>query len=102
MILSDFSLYCLLESYKNEEINKNIEKYKEKNGLKSVFFGVDIKYQKKGIGNKMIEYVKENYNHFDYLLGIQHKAISNMDFFLNRRNVVSEIENSIYTAQELN
>ena len=103
MLLSDFSFYWLLEAYKEDDknISKNIRKYKNKEGLRSVFFGIDIKYQKMGIGSKMIEYVRENYKQFDFLWGVQHKDISNLDFFLKRRKVVAEIEDGIYTVQDL-
>jgi hypothetical protein len=103
MLLSDFSFYWLLEAHKedNKNISKNIRKYKNKEGLRSVFFGVDIKYQKMGIGSKMIEYVRENYKQFDFLWGVQHKDISNLDFFLKRRKVVAEIDDAVYTVQDL-
>src|SRR3989304_4359086 len=103
MLLSDFSFYWLLETYKEDDknISKKIKKYKNKEGLRSVFFGIDRKYQKKGLGSKMIEYIQKNYKQFDYLWGIQHKEISNMEFFLKRRKVVAEIGNSVYTVQDL-
>lgn len=103
MLLSEYQLYLILEMYNDEKTIKNIIEYKDKEVLMSRFTGVHIKYQNKGLYSTMIEYVQKNYKKFDYLCGIQnkHKGLSNMDFFLKRRKVVAEIENSVYTVQDL-
>lgn len=94
VVLSDFPITYILPEDKTK-------KYEGLRGLKSTFSGVLPKYQRKGIYNKMIEYIEENYKEFDYLWGGHHREISNMDVFLKKREVVSEKEDEIYTVQML-
>jgi hypothetical protein len=94
MVLSDFPITWILPEDK-------VKKYEGLRGLKSTFSGVLPKYQRKGIYNKMIEYVKENYKEFDYLWGGHQQEISTMDVFLKKREVISEENDELYTAQML-
>lgn len=84
--------------------NETNTKYEDKKCLKSDFSGIDIKYQKKGLYTEMIKYIKENYKEFDFLWGIQHKYMSNLDFFIKKRIVLEsdmQMNEAIYTIQNL-
>lgn len=97
LVLIDFSINFELV---NEDA---VKKYIDKNGLKSVMLYVDKKHQRKGVGTMMLDYVEHKYkNKFDYLWGIQHREISNTDFFLKRRNFIFESKENgeIYTIKE--
>jgi GNAT superfamily N-acetyltransferase len=99
MLLSDFSLFdCLCwNDYESPEM-KILEKER---GIQSIFTGVSPTYQRKGIANKMVQYIKENYKEFDYLWGIQHESLSDMNYFLKKRKIIAEINEGIYTMQRL-
>lgn len=101
MLMSEFSVNLGLYETENKTTIKKLSKYKDKRGLKNIFFGINKKYQNKGLGTYMIEYVKENFKEYDYLWGIQHKDISNVEFFLKRREFINEIDGAIYSVQNL-
>ena len=101
LILDDCSINDLL-MFENKTITKKIKRFESLKGVRSTMLIVDKKYQNKGIGSMILNYVKENYkSKYDYIWGIQHKAISNIDFFLKRREIILKIHEEIYTIGSL-
>lgn len=103
MLLLEVSLY---ETFSVTGQNRTkIKHLKNQNGLRSDFFGVLPLYQKNGIGTKMTQYLKDNFTEINYVWGIQHESLSNVAYFLKRREVISNVKNingAIYTLQKLN
>lgn len=96
-LLSDCPI-LLVPNKKNKNLFKKIE---DKRGLRSAFLGVLPKYQAKGIGGKMLEYVDNNYKDFNYIWGTHQISVSNVGFFLKRRKVISKKDGVIYSYKLL-
>lgn len=79
-------------------INTDDPKYQGK-GLHGIALGIDERYKAKGLGKKLIQYP---YTHlkgqFDYIWGMHLKNLDNIDDWLKRREIISDIGGIYVTA----
>lgn len=87
----------LLNENQITDFCKNTEKFKNLKGVEGVLLFIEEEYRGKGWGNNLKDAPKEL--GYDYIWGQQLKGLNNLQDWLKRRELITEIDNVYVTAQ---